>query len=110
MSGENQDYVLMIPVTYCKHASKIVGVFGAILYSEFLMHISRSEFYKNKDNEPWDEWFPLSVEQIYERTSLTQEQQSEAIKMLKKHGHIDVKSVGMPAVRHFKAIWLDKLS
>ena len=110
MSAEKRDYVLMIPVTYCMHSSKIVGVYGAILYSEFLMHISRNEFYKNKGNEPCDEWFPLSVEQIYERTSLPQEQQAEAIKMLKKHGHIEVKSVGMPAVRHFKVIWLEKLS
>lgn len=102
------EYVIMIPVTYCKHSSKIVGVYGAILYCEFLMHISRSGFCNGKNDNSWDGWFPLSVEEIYERTSLTQEQQSEAIKMLKKHGDIEVKSVGMPAVRHFKiscSIW-----
>ena len=101
---------VMIPVNYCRHNAKVAGVFAAILYSELTDHVSRRSYDSKKNKEAWDGWFSLSVENIYDRTGLTQEQQSEGIKMLKKIDAIDVKSIGLPAVRHFNLKHLNKHS
>jgi len=92
---------VMVPATYCRHNAKVAGIFAAILYNELTDHVSRRSYDRKKSKEVWDGWFAFSVEEIFDRTGLTQEQQSEGIKMLKKIGAIEVKSIGLPAVRHF---------
>jgi len=92
---------VMVPATYCRHNAKVAGIFAAILYSELADYVHRRSYDRKKSKEVWDGWFPLSVEKIFDRTGLTPEQQSEGIKILKKMGAIDVKSIGLPAVRHF---------
>ena len=95
------DYDMFVPVTYCKYGAKIVGVYGSIMYSELVRHFSLLRYNYKKSKEEWDGWFSLSVDEIQNRTGLNQDEQSEGIKMLKKHECLDVKSIGLPAVRHF---------
>ena len=99
---------MMVPVSYCRHNAKVAGVFAAIVYSELTDYFSRRQYDHKKSKETWDGWFSFPMEKMFDRTGLTQEQQSEGIKMLKKIGAIDVKSIGLPAVRHFNLKHLNK--
>lgn len=47
-------------------------------------------------------WTYKTVRDMYDETGLTRTQQETAIRVLKKHGVLEVKRKGIPATRHFR--------
>lgn len=102
MNDEDMCYDMLIPVTYNRHNAKVLGVLASILFTELAKFVDIVMSDKPNRKVPWDGWFVHSVDDIYNHTGLTQDEQAQAIKVLKKEGIIDVKSIGLPAQRHFK--------
>lgn len=90
--------------TYNRFLSKKLSIYSAILLSDLMdryeYHETREEITTYKKYE--GEWFYYCVEKCTERTSLTKEQQSTAIKLLIKNNLIIQKNIGIPCRRHFQ--------
>ena len=79
-----------------------IGLHEAIILTEI---IDKYEFFKLNDElkqiGDTDGWFFLTMEKIFERTSLTERQQRPAINNLIKLGFITTRTYGQPSKRYF---------
>lgn len=85
-------------ITVNKELIKLVGLEEAIIFGELA-----SEWdYWSKRNEIKDGWFFSTIENIEDKTTLSEHKQRKALNKLKELGFIDIMVKGLPAKRYIK--------
>lgn len=82
-----------------KKMANTFGVNVAILYSELL---SKYKYFADRGQLTEDGYFFNTVENLQDDTNLSDHQQRETIKILRKIGLIDYRVKGLPAKRYFR--------
>lgn len=86
-------------VTYNKDIAIAVGVEEAIMLGEIA---SEYDYWLNHDGLTPDGFFYSTIQNVSEKTGLSEHKQREAVKTLQKLGLLECKVKGIPATRHFK--------
>ena len=99
MSKQHQNeigkYFKYRPIAYNPGLAIIFGSTNAgILMSQLL-------YWHEKGKRP-DGWIFKTIEEMYQETGLTRDQQDTAIRLCKKLGVLETKLAGVPAKRHFR--------
>lgn len=81
-----------------KRLAKVIGIKATVLYSEL---ISRYLYFKDR-NMLVEGYFFNTIEDIEDATTLSEYEQTKAIKLLEKLKLISKKTKGLPAKRYFK--------
>lgn len=84
-----------------KRLAKAIGLNETILYSELL---SRHYYFAERAALDNGGYFFNTIEDLQDGTTLTQRQQTPALKNLVKLGLIDMKVAGVPAKRYFRIV------
>jgi hypothetical protein len=84
--------------TFNRKLAHEIGLNATILLSEI---IDKFCFFE-ANGMLEDGWYYLTVEDVFERTTLAKDAQRGAIEILKAYGFIECKQKGMPAKRYFK--------
>ncbi len=81
-----------------KHIARVVGLDAAVLLAELA---SAYTYFESRDQLTPEGMFFETVERIQENTTLSQYQQSKAVKVLTDAGILKTKKIGIPARRYF---------
>jgi hypothetical protein len=84
--------------TFNRKLAHEIGLNATIMLSEIIDKFS----YFEENGQLDDGWFYLTVETVFERTTLGKDAQASAIKTLIELGFIDMRRQGMPSKRYFK--------
>src|SRR5579871_6849967 len=99
MSKQHQNeigkYFKYRPIAYNPGLAIILGSPNAgILVSQLL-------YWHGMGKRP-DQWIFKTIEEMYQETGMTRDQQDTAIRICKKLGILETKLFGVPAKRHFR--------
>ncbi|MDD4989613.1 MAG: hypothetical protein PHV42_04285 [Candidatus Pacebacteria bacterium] len=87
---------------YDRDIGKVVGHNASVILTEL---IEEREYYSKKlvnSRRYGDGWFYATIDHIQERCQLGRKEQDHALRILKKHGLVEIQVFGQPPKRHFR--------
>lgn len=92
----------MLTIRIEKEMIRRLGINPSIVYGELKNQLAEGVC---KRGLKFNDFFPCTVDRLKEETTLSAEQQRNALKILEDEGIIEQALVGLPRVRHFKLIY-----
>lgn len=93
----------MLTIKVEKEMIRRLGLNPSIVYGELKNQLAESIYTRGLK---LNDFFPCTVEKLREETTLSAEQQRNALKILEDEGIIEQALIGLPRVRHFKIVYL----